>query len=65
MSSRYDKVVCGGMDVHYKFSKVAFRDAEGRVVARERLDHTDRRRLLERLGQTYPTAPHPGSARLS
>jgi transposase len=39
------------MDVHYKFSKVTFRDAEGRVVARERLDHTDRRQLLERLVQ--------------
>jgi transposase len=38
------------MDVHYKFSTVTFRDAAGRVVRRERLDHSDRDRLRERLG---------------
>ena len=38
-----------GMDVHYKFSSVTMRDEEGRVVARERLDHPDRQALRQRL----------------
>jgi hypothetical protein len=29
------------MDVHYKFSNVTFRDAGGKVVSRQRLDHPD------------------------
>jgi len=39
------------MDVHYKFSKVAFRDAQCRVVRRERLDHPDRAKLREQLSR--------------
>jgi transposase len=42
-------VVCGGMDVHYKFSNVTFRDKSGRVVRRERLKHPQRDQLRERL----------------
>ena len=47
--SKYHSVVAGGLDVHYKFSQVSMRDAQGQVVCRERLDHTDRQRLKERL----------------
>ncbi|UCC97979.1 MAG: IS110 family transposase [Phycisphaerales bacterium] len=45
------KVACAGMDVHYKFSNVTFRDAGGIVVSRQRLDHPDRQQLRQRLGQ--------------
>jgi hypothetical protein len=37
------------MDVHYKSSHVTFRDADGRVVAREQLDHTNRAGVREQL----------------
>ena len=47
--SPYEKVACGGMDVHYKFSRVTFRDKQGEVVARERIDHVDREELKRRL----------------
>lgn len=47
----YESVAAVGMDVHYKFSKVCMRDGEGRVVARERLDHTDRLALRARLSR--------------
>ena len=49
MKRPYGRVVCGGVDVHRKFSKVTFRDAQGNVVARERLDHPDRRALRRQL----------------
>ena len=49
MKNMYTSVACGGMDVHYKFSNVTFRDQEGRIVRRERLMHNDRGRLKERL----------------
>jgi transposase len=39
------------MDVHRKFSNVTLRDARGDVVARERLDHVDRRKLREHLAR--------------
>ncbi len=39
------------MDVHYKFSSVTFRDLDGLVVAREKLDHRDREKLKRRLSQ--------------
>jgi transposase len=39
------------MDVHRKFSNVTLRDARGEVVARERLDHVDRRKLREHLAR--------------
>lgn len=42
-------VVCGGMDVHYQFSKVAWCDERGAVVRRERLEHRDREALLRRV----------------
>ncbi len=42
-------VVCAGMDVHYKFSNVTFRDACGKVVSHQRLYHPDRKQLVERL----------------
>ena len=51
MKNRYASVVCGGVDVHYKFSTVTFRDAAGRVVAREQLHHADREGLREQLAR--------------
>ena len=45
----YEKVASNGMDVHYKFSQVTFRDAQGEIVRRERLDHPDREKLRERI----------------
>ena len=42
-----------GLDSHRKFSKVTARDAEGRVVWRQRLQHTDRAELRKRL-QEWP-----------
>jgi transposase len=49
--NEYSNVACSGMDVHYKFSKVTFRDGQGEIVRRERLDHPDRQKLRERLSQ--------------
>ena len=54
MGTAYAEVAESGTDVHYRFSKVTFRDANGRIVRRERLDHTDRRTLCEQLSQ-WPT----------
>lgn len=51
MKKMYEKVVCGGMDVHYKFSNVTFRDAQGKVVCRERLEHRDKGALAKHLSQ--------------
>ena len=51
MSNTYANVAVAGTDVHYKFSKVTFRDAAGKVVARQRLDHTDRQVLRQQLSQ--------------
>ena len=48
---RYANVACGGLDVHYGFSQVTMRDGEGRVVARERLEHRDRVALRQRLAR--------------
>ena len=45
----YGSVAAVGVDVHYKFSKVSMRDAEGQLVRRERLDHPDRQQLRRRL----------------
>lgn len=49
MKKTDSNVACAGMDVHYKFSNVTFRDAGGRIVSRQRLAHPDRRQLAERL----------------
>jgi len=51
MNNVYSSVTCGGMDVHYKFSNVTFRDKAGCVIRRERLDHRRRDQLLERLNR--------------
>ena len=51
MNNVYSSVSCGGMDVHYKFSNVTFRDKDGRVVRRERLRHPARDQLRERLSR--------------
>jgi transposase len=40
-----------GLDCHRKFSRVAAGDGSGRVVWRERLEHTDRGKLRDRLSQ--------------
>lgn len=47
----YEKVACGGMDVHYKFSTVTFRDAQGEVVCREVLDHRNWPELVRRFSE--------------
>jgi len=49
MKNIYSRVSCGGMDVHYKFSQVTFRDAAGRVVRRERLEHPQRQELAQQV----------------
>ena len=49
MKKMHSTVACAGMDVHYKFSNVTFRDASGNIVSRQRLAHPDRRQLAERL----------------
>ena len=51
MKNIYSNVACGGMDVHYKFSSVTFRDEAGRVVRWERLEHLQRDRLREHLNR--------------
>lgn len=50
-------VACAGMDVHYKFSNVTFRDKAGRVVRRERLKHPQRAELREQLNRWPKAAP--------
>ena len=55
MRNSYETVACGGMDVHYRFSDVTWRDSRGQVVRRERLDHRDRSRLRAQLA-TWPKA---------
>lgn len=45
--NRYETVAAVGLDVHYKFSTVSMRDAKGRVVRRERLEHSGRAQLRE------------------
>jgi transposase len=51
MKNVYANVAIGGADVHYKFSTVTFRDVAGRIVGRERLEHTDRQGLREQLSR--------------
>ena len=51
MKKIYLNVACAGMDVHYKFSNVTFRDPSGKVVRRQRLDHRHREELQERLNR--------------
>lgn len=50
MNKLKSNVACAGMDVHYKFSNVTFRAADGRVVSRQRLAHSDREQLAGRVG---------------
>lgn len=57
MKRWYDNVASCGMDVHYRFSTVTFRDADGGIVRRERLDHRDRSALRKRLSQWPAAAP--------
>jgi transposase len=47
------KVTQIGVDTHRKFSKVTARDAAGKVVWRQRLEHADRSGLREQL-RTWP-----------
>jgi len=51
MNKLNSNVACAGMDVHYKFSNVTFRDDKGEVISRQRLDHPDRQKLRQRLAQ--------------
>lgn len=57
MKSVYENVAAVGMDVHNKFSTVTMRDAQAKVVRREKLEHGDRAALRERLSQWHPEAP--------
>jgi len=57
MKKIYLNVACAGMDVHYKFSNVTFRDPSGKVVRRQRLDHRHREELQERLNRWPPGIP--------
>ena len=57
MSNVYANVKAVGMDVHYKFSTVTMRDADGKIVRRERLKHRDRsalRHVLSRWPKDVP-----------
>jgi transposase len=54
MKKLKSNVACAGMDVHYKFSKITFRDTGGKIVARQRLDHPDRVKLRQRLSKWPP-----------
>jgi transposase len=45
----YDKVTQIGLDVHRKFSIASLRDTAGRVLARERLNHTDRESFTRKI----------------
>jgi transposase len=51
------KVAQIGLDGHRTFGKATARDAEGRIVWRERLDYRDRGRLRERLLRWPPGTP--------
>jgi len=51
MKCLYSNVACSGMDVHYKFSNVTFRDSAGNVVRRERLEHPQRDQLRARIAR--------------
>jgi transposase len=57
MKSVYERVAAVGLDVHYKFSTVTMRDAQAKVVCRERLDHADRAQLRERFSHWPREAP--------
>jgi len=57
MKDVYESVRAGGMDVHYKFSTVTMRNAVGKVVRRERLDHRDRSKLRQVLSRWPREAP--------
>jgi hypothetical protein len=47
----YEKLTQVGLDVHRNFSTASLRDAAGKVIARERLEHMDRQKLNERISQ--------------
>ena len=49
MKDVYASVKAIGIDAHYKFTTVTMRDAAGKIVRRERLDHRDRAGLREAL----------------
>ena len=55
MKNVYASVKAVGMDVHYKFSTVRMRDADGKVVRRERLDHRESSAFRVKL--TAPVSP--------
>ena len=54
---RYEKVASAGLDVHYKFSTVTMREAQGKVAVRERLDHVNRAALRRVLAQWPRNVP--------
>jgi hypothetical protein len=66
MKKIYLNVACAGMDVHYKFSNVTFRDRSGKVVRRERLVHPGRKQLQESAFVVFFAARHvePGGTLL-
>ena len=53
----YRNVASIGVDVHYKFSKVAFAAGPKKILRRERLDHPDRDAVRARLAQWPKDVP--------
>jgi transposase len=52
-----EKVAQVGLDVHRKFSVASLRDASGKILARERLEHADRNELRKRIGRWPARTP--------
>ena len=46
-----------GLDCHRTFSRLTARDAENRVLFRQRLEHEDRDKLRQRLGRLPEGTP--------
>lgn len=53
----HEKVSHVGMDSHRTFSRLTARDAENRVVLRQRLEHTDRQKMRQQLERFAPGTP--------
>jgi transposase len=53
----HEKVSHVGMDSHRTFSRLTARDAQNRVVLRQRLEHTDRQKMRQQLQRFAPGTP--------
>jgi transposase len=54
MSTQYANVAVVGADVHYRFSRITFRDPSGRVVRRQRMNHVLDREILQQQFSQWP-----------